>query len=225
VDIRFHAFLLSAVAGLALATVPVGAAHAQTATDAVGTSAQSPEVVQPEVARRTVKPPAIAAQNLEGGLFYGSLNIQDLGRTSIWGSRLAYHINEDYFLEGTIGLGRANAPAYERVDGVLEPLSAQERDFSYGDLAIGWNALPGEVFLGPKRALPFAWYVTLGAGDAHFDGTNHFAVALGTGLRVLASDWVALHLDVRDLIFDSDILDHAKRTQNLQLSVAVTAFF
>ena len=50
-------------------------------------------------------------------------------------------------------------------------------------------------------------------------------MTLGAGLRVLANDWIAVHLDVRDHMFESDLLGENKLTQNLQFGLGVTAFF
>jgi outer membrane beta-barrel protein len=73
--------------------------------------------------------------------------------------------------------------------------------------------------------MPSAVYFTLGAGSTRFGGDDHFTVALGAGLRVLANDWVAVHLDARNLAFDSDLLGKDKLTHNLQFTFGLTAFF
>jgi hypothetical protein len=39
------------------------------------------------------------------------------------------------------------------------------------------------------------------------------------------TDWIACHLDVRDQMFDSDLLGRDKLTQNLQFTFSLTAFF
>jgi outer membrane beta-barrel protein len=73
--------------------------------------------------------------------------------------------------------------------------------------------------------MPSAIYFTLGAGSTRFADDDHFTVALGAGFRVLARDWLALHLDVRNHMFESDLLGSNKTTQNLQVGFSVTAFF
>jgi hypothetical protein len=42
---------------------------------------------------------------------------------------------------------------------------------------------------------------------------------------VLANDWIAVHLDVRNHMFQSDLLGNDKLTQNLQVGLGITAFF
>ena len=38
-------------------------------------------------------------------------------------------------------------------------------------------------------------------------------------------DWLAVHLDVRNHMFETDLLGSSKPTKNLQASFGVTAFF
>jgi len=124
-----------------------------------------------------------------------------------------------------VGSAKAGKTSYEDLSGAAELLTDSERQFTYYDLAVGWNALPGEVFFGGDRAMPSAVYFTLGAGSTRFGGDDNFTIALGAGLRLLVTDWIALHLDARDLMFESDLLGEKKLTQNLQFNLGVTAFF
>jgi len=225
VDTRLHLLLLSALVAVGAVAAPSGCALAQAAADATGAPAQNPQVVEPQVQRRTVKPPAIGTDNFEAGLFLGTISIEDFGSSFLYGGRLAYHFTEDVFAEATLGSSKAGLTSYEQLSGSARLLTDSQRQFTYYDASIGWNALPGEVFFGRKRAMPSAIYFTLGGGDTHFAGNDHFTVALGTGLRLLATDWLAVHLNARDLIFDSDVLGRNKRTENLQFTLSVTAFF
>ena len=47
----------------------------------------------------------------------------------------------------------------------------------------------------------------------------------GIGYRLLLNDWLAVHVDGRNQLFDSDLLGKDKLTQNMQFSLSVTAFF
>ena len=225
-DRGLHVFLLTALA--AVAALPGSAAAqaaGQPAAESSALPAQQPQVVEPAVKRRDVEPPGIDTENFEGGLFVGTISIEDFGSSLLYGGRLAYHFSEDLFAEATIGSSKAGRTSYEDLSGAAELLTDSERQFTYYDLSLGWNALPGEVFFGGKRAMPSAVYFTLGAGSTNFAGDDHFTVALGAGLRVLANDWIAVHLDVRDHMFESDLLGENKVTQNLQVDFGVTAFF
>jgi outer membrane beta-barrel protein len=211
------------LSGLALAAQAApGGALAQ---DAVGAAPATPQVVEPRVKRREVEPAAIDSENFEAGAFLGVVGIEDFGSSFSYGARIAYHFTEDVFAEATIGSAEAGRTSYEELSGSAELLTDSERRFTHYDLSVGWNALPGEVFLGGSRAMPSAVYVTLGAGSTRFAGDDHFSVVLGAGLRLLANDWLAVHLDARNIAFESDLLGDDKLTHNLQFTFGLTAFF
>ena len=219
-DRRIQLFLLSVAAAAVL--LPVRHAGAQ---ESPAATEDTPQVVEPRVERRAISTPEIDTENWEAGLFVGSISIEDFGVSFLYGGRIAYHFTEDVFAEATVGSAKAGKTSYEDLSGAAELLTDSERQFTYYDLAIGWNTLPGEVFLGGNRAMPSAVYFTLGAGSTRFGGDDHFTIALGAGLRLLVTDWVAIHLDARDLMFESDLLGENKLTQNLQFNLGVTAFF
>ena len=60
-------------------------------------AARSDQVIVPELQRRTVEKPDIDSQDVEVGLYYGVLSIEDFGSNPVWGGTLAYHITEDFF--------------------------------------------------------------------------------------------------------------------------------
>lgn len=219
-DPGLRLLLLSGVALLALASPPRAAAQ-----EAAGAEPATPQVVEPRVKRREVKPAALDNENFEAGAFLGVVSIEDFGSSFSYGARLAYHFTEDLFAEATVGSAEAGRTSYEELSGSAELLTDSERRFTHYDLSVGWNVLPGEVFLGGSRAMPSAVYVSLGAGSTRFAGDDHFTVVLGAGLRVLANDWLAVHVDARNLAFESDLLGENKLTHNLQFTFGLTAFF
>jgi len=220
-DRRLHALLLNAAIFAGACWAPTAAR----AEDAVGAPAETPQVVEPRVARRDVSVPAIDTENFEAGLFIGTVSIEDFGSSFLYGGRFAYHFTEDVFAEASIGSAKAGTTSYEDLSGSAQLLTNSQRQYSYYDLALGWNALPGEVYFGGKRAMPSAVYLTLAVGSTRFGGDDHFTVTPGAGLRLLVTDWLAAHLDARDQMFNSDLLGKDKLTQNLQLSLGLTAFF
>jgi outer membrane beta-barrel protein len=219
-DPGLRLLLLSGLALAALSAPPVAQAQ-----DVVGAAPATPQVVEPRVKRREVEPAAIDSENFEAGAFLGVVGIEDFGSSFSYGARIAYHFTEDVFAEATIGTAEAGRTSYEELSGSAELLTDSERRFTHYDLAVGWNVLPGEVFLGGSRAMPSAVYVTLGAGSTRFAGDDHFTVVLGAGLRLLANDWLAVHVDARNIAFESDLLGDNKLTHNLQFTFGLTAFF
>jgi outer membrane beta-barrel protein len=220
-DRRLQLFLLNVAVAAGAHLLP----SAALAQDAVGASADAPQVVEPRVARREVKVPAIDTENFEAGLFIGTVSIEDFGSSFLYGGRFAYHFTEDIFAEATIGSAKAGTTSYEDLSGSAKLLTDSQRQYTYYDVAIGWNALPGEVFFGGKRAMPSAVYLTLGVGSTRFGGDDHFTVTPGVGFRLLLNDWLAAHVDARDQMFNSDLLGNNKLTQNMQFGFSLTAFF
>ena len=220
-DRGVHVLLLSLVATAAWPA----AASAQVTAQGAALPTQQPQVVEPEVRRREVSAPDIDTENFEAGLVVGTVSIEDFGSSMLYGTRLSYHFTEDLFAELNVGSAKAGKTSYEDLSGSAQLLTDSERKFTSYDLSLGWNILPGEVFFGGHRAMPSSFYLTAGAGSTRFGGDDNFTVALGAGMRLLVTDWLAGHLTVRDLAFDSDLLGKSKQTHNLQVVLGVTAFF
>ena len=183
-----------------------------------------PSVIEPQVERREIKVPAIHASNVELGAYYGEISIQDFGAQPVAGLRLDYHISEDFFAEATYGRAKAGETSFETLSNV-QLLSDAERRFTYYNLSLGYNLLPGEVFVGRNFAMTSALYVLGGIGTVQFAGDQNFTVNFGAGFRVLPSDWLALHIDVQDLVFKSDVTGVELLRNNLQATIGATVFF
>ena len=188
-------------------------------------SGETPVVIDPEVQRRDIRPAKIDTENWEAGAYVGSLSVEDFEVNPVFGARLAYHINEDFFAEGIVGTSDAGLSSFERLSGGAPLLTDSERQFTYYSLGFGWNALPGEIFLGGRRALNSAVYLTLGAGGTRFAGGDRFTLTAGAGARVLVKDWLAVHLDMRDHVVEVDVLGDNKTTHNFEATLSLTAFF
>jgi outer membrane beta-barrel protein len=130
--------------------------------------APAPRVIEPEVERREIKVPRIDTENVEVGAFFGVLGIEDFGSNPLYGVTAAYHVTEDFFLLGEVGQSKAGRTSFETLGGDIQLLTDDERQFTYYNLALGYNFLPGEAFLGRGRAMTSALYVTAGFGNTDF---------------------------------------------------------
>ncbi len=184
----------------------------------------SAPVISPEVERRAIKTPKIDSEDFEITGFVGLLSVEDFGSNTVYGARIAYHVTEGLFLEGSYGqTGDVDETSVEVLDNI--DLLGDDRKYSYYDLTVGWNIFPGEVFIGKNHAFNSALYLVGGAGNTSFAGDDRFTVTLGAGYRVLATDAIALHLDVRDHIFDNDVTGEDKTTHNIEMDLGVSWFF
>ncbi len=206
---------------------------AKTPADQTGSTAEAddnsaapPRVLETSVTRRQIKRPAIDTENFELGGWYGVLNVEDFGTNPAYGVKAAYHISEDFFFEGAVGRTKLGRTSFELLNPGSDPLNlGSERQLTYYSLSFGYNFLPGEAFVGRNLALNSAFYLLGGIGSVKFAGDQKFSVNFGAGYRVLPTDWLTLHIDVQDRLFESDIFGTSKLTNNLEARIGVTAFF
>jgi outer membrane beta-barrel protein len=184
-----------------------------------------PVVVDPTVERRKITVPKIRSSNIELGLDYGAMSIEDFDTNPSYGATAAYHITEDIFFQGEYGRSKGGRTSFETLGGNIQLLTPAERHFTYYDLSLGYNLFPGEAFLGRGLALSSAFYVLGGIGDVNFAGDKKFAVNFGAGYRVLPCDWLAVHITVQDRVFQSDLLGVTKLTNNIEMRIGTTVFF
>ena len=195
------------------------------AGETISDSLRTEPVILPEVHRREIEPVEIDDEDFEFGLYAGVLNIEDFGSHPVYGARLAYHVTEGIFMEMALGRSKAGETSFETLSGDLQLLPDDDRNFTYYNLSVGYNLLPGEVFLADKYAFNSQFYIIGGIGSTQFAGDDKFTVNFGAGYRFLLSDWIALHLDARDHMFDSDLLGQSKTTHNLEFHGGLTLFF
>jgi outer membrane beta-barrel protein len=225
---RIRVLLLSLVAldcsGCALFhrhAKPDDSAQASSDSDS---NAPPPTVIEPQVERRSIKVPTIRPSNVELGVYYGEISIQDFGAQPVAGLRFDYHISEDFFAEATYGRAKAGFTSFETLSNI-QLLSDAERRFTYYNLSLGYNLLPGEVFIGRNLAMTSSFYMIGGIGSVKFAGDQNFTVNFGAGFRVLPTDWLAMHIDVQDLVFRSDVTGVEQLKNNLQATIGLTVFF
>ena len=188
-------------------------------------TAETEQVIKPQVERRVIREPEIDAEDFEIGAFGGLLSVEDFGVNSVIGVRGAYHISEDFFVEAAVAQATTTKTSYERLSGAAELLTSDERKLTYYNLSLGYNLLPGEAFVTARHAFNTALYVIAGAGSTRFAGSDRFTANLGAGYRFLATDWLALHADVRDHLFDMDLLGAKRTTNNIEITLGATVFF
>jgi len=193
-----------------------------------GSAAQTsgePPIVEPQVTRRVVKTPKIKATDFELGAYFGALSIQDFGTNPVYGARAAYHVTEDIFMEGFIARSTAGTTSLQDVFPSITVVSNSGRRFTYYDVDVGYNILPGEVYLGRGRAFNTDLYTTVGMGDVKFADKDQFALNFGVGMRILLTDWVAMHMDVRDHVFETALTGRNKNVDNIEGTLGFTVFY
>lgn len=187
-------------------------------------SAQEPGL-EPRIVRTDLQEDEIDSEHFEAGLYFGQLATEDFGTNEVYGATLTFHATEDFFFEAAFGQSDTQETSAERISPLLDLGLDEDRQLSYYNISLGWNILPGEVFIGKKHAFNTAIYIIGGAGATDFLGDKQFTYNGGAGFRLLMTDWLALHLDAREYLYDSDVLGSENTYNNLEFRAGLTAFF
>ncbi len=180
-------------------------------------------VREPE--RREVDVDKLDKENFEFGVLGGLMSVEDFGTNTVVGVRVAYHVTEDFFVEGQYGRTTLGETSFERLSGGAQILTDDERDMTYYNVSVGYNIFPGESFLGRGLAFKGGLYVVAGVGGTNFGGDDLFTINAGVGYRLIATDWLAFHIDVRDHVFETDLLGSRETKHNIEFSGGLTFFF
>ncbi|MCR9278902.1 MAG: outer membrane beta-barrel domain-containing protein [Pseudomonadaceae bacterium] len=175
--------------------------------------------------RRQVDVDQIDSEDFEIGAYGGIMSIEDFGSDTVVGVRAAYHVTEDFFIEGVYGQSTLGETSFETLSGGARLLTDEERDFTYYNLSVGVNLFPGESFLARRWAWRGGLYLIGGIGSSEFGGDELFTYNAGIGYRLAATDWLAFRFDVRDHVFSSDLLGSEETKHNLEISGGLTIFF
>jgi outer membrane beta-barrel protein len=201
----------------ALAAVSIGASAQQQ-------QPSNEQVVVPQVDRREITVPKFPSNDFEIGLFAGTYATQNFGTSAVGGLKLGYHITEDFFVEGVYAQTKVSDESFRQIlpGGVF---ADEKQKLSYYNLSVGYNVLPGEVFIGSKRAKPSQLYLIGGVGSTKFVDQRRSTYNVGFGFRVFLTDRASLQVDMRDHIFSLDLLGKRQSTQNLELTGGFAFFF
>jgi len=230
---RFRVFLLTITFALSAMSVTAPALAAEKSEQKSAAAGDNPAneviqqdpVIQPNVKRREVKQADIETENFEVGVFVGFLSIEDFGTNPVYGASIDYHVTEDLFIQGRFGLSKAGTTSFERLGGGVTLLNDSQREYLYYNVAIGYNLLPGEAFLTRDSAYNTSLYLIAGAGNTEFAGDDFFTIVWGAGYAITASDWLAVHMDFRDHLFDINVTGEDKTTHNLEATLNATFYF
>ena len=186
--------------------------------------APSDQPVVPQVERRDVRLPRFPSNDFEIGVFAGTYSTQNFGASLVGGVRLGYHITEDFFVEGVYAFTKVSDESFRQIlpGGIF---GSETQKLNYYNLSVGYNVLPGEVFIGGSRAKPSALYLIGGVGSTKFGDQRRPTFNVGLGFRVFLTDWIGLQVDMRDHVYTLDLLGKRQTTQNLELTGGLTVFF
>lgn len=217
-EIRFRSFLLAGAWLLAL--LPAGHAIAQSESEDDDDS-----LIQPQIERIEFDESSIDSQDFELSVYAGFLAIDNFDTDIVVGLKLAYHVSEDFFVQGSYGLGDAGETSFEKLSGGVPLLSDDEREIEYYLFSLGFNILPGESFVTDDTTFNTIFYITGGVGNTEFAGDDRFTIVYSAGYRVLFDDSFSFDVEMRDLIFEMDLFGEEDSTHNLEFTLAINLHF
>ena len=211
----------------------IALAAASTWCAAQTTTPQQPgneQVIQPQVERREVKLPKYPSKDFEIGAYVGTYAMQNFGSSVVYGARLGYHISEDIFVQAVYAQTTVSDENFRQIlpGGIF---AQPEETLKYYNLSVGYNILPGEEFWGPSTAFSSSLYVNDGICNTIFVASykinhrNRQTINYGAGLRVLFHDRFSLQMDMRQHVFDLDILGKTESTKNLEWTLGASFYF
>ena len=188
-----------------------------------------PPVLDPNIVRLGLKDADIDDENFEVGVFGGFMSVEHFGTFPVYGARGAWHLSEDLFFEINVGATSVDKTPEEERNANVNFFTEDERDMLYYNLSLGFNLLPGEVFLTKNSAFNSSFYVIAGGGTVEFLGEKEFAVNIGAGLRLILTDQFALHVGFQDIITDQPVVLNPNAedgsAHNMQYTFSGTYFF
>lgn len=183
------------------------------------------ELATTKLERRDVLEDILDSENFEVGVQLGLLSIEDF-ESNLWVSaHFAYHINERFYAKALYGYSKAGETSFEQLVNVPPLLTDEQRKLSYYGLNIGYNLLPGEVFLSKDVALNSMFSIELGGGSTEFAGNDQFTVNVTANYRLFLTDWLTWDIGMSDYIFDTAITGKNKTTHNLNFATGVAFYF
>ncbi len=182
-------------------------------------------LIKPEVERKDMRLAKIDNESLEIGYYTGTMSFEDFGSNSVQGIFMSFHINEDVFLRASYGDTTIGKSTSEVSFPDTELFTDSQRKVTYYNVLVGYNLLPGEVYIGNELAFNTDLYFVVGSGVTKFADDNYATFVYGWGYRFLGADWLSFHLDVRSHSFTHYKFGYEKSVTNLEATIGMAIFF
>lgn len=220
---RFQRILLTPLlAASTLLSVALPCSYAANAAEQEG---DLPIQVKADVERRQVLDDVLDTENFEIGLQGGIISIEDFESSGWVSAHIGYHITENFYLKARYGQAKGGETSFEKLVNSAPLLTDEQRELSNYGLNIGYNLLPGEIFLTKDLVLNSLFSIELGAGSTEFAGDEKFTVNVTANYRVFINDWVAWDIGMSDYIFDTQVTGESKTTHNLNFVTGLAVYF
>jgi len=177
------------------------------------------DVIDPNVQRPKVGLRKIQGQDYEVGAYVGTFVADRRSPVlGIYGLRAAYHKSERFFVEANYET--ASTVGYDELRSLFGADDASDIDYDSFGLSVGYNLLPGDLYVSENYTLPITVYPIAGIGYASYKDDSFTAYNYGAGVKMFPLDWLSLRFELRDQFWSNHGLDH-----NAVFTFGMAAFF
>lgn len=188
-------------------------------TDRTLPAEQAPgQVVDPDVERPDLSPRAIEAQDYEVGVYASSYAVTRDIVAVVYGARGAYHLSPELFVEAQYST--ASSSYFDKHGDPPGDDGNGDLDYDSLSMSLGYNMLPGALYVTKSYTLPIAFYGVAGIGNVNYEDDAATGYHVGLGLKVLPLDWMSLRFELRDQAWYLTSLDH-----HIEFSIGLGVFF
>jgi outer membrane beta-barrel protein len=191
--------------------------------DATDVTPAPPPVVEPQIDRRDIKIPHINVDDIEIGAYAGLLNMDDFGSAPSFGLRATYHVTEDFFAEAAYGKSTISDAGFRQLG--IAIFQKEDQELTQYNFSVGYNLFPGEIYLTRNHSVTSVIYLIGGIGAIDFNKETQTTFNAGLGVSTVPYSWLTLRVDVRDYMFQSDILGTNELKHNIELTLGAAWFF
>jgi outer membrane beta-barrel protein len=210
---------LRLLAALALLAVTAGSVHAECVDEELAEKAAYKRRRRGRVPRDFVK-----AQRHElsviGGYFVSDL----YEATYVLGGAYTYHMTEDTAVEGSFLWTHANASIVRAVeDGRAVTMRDLYAPVMFFGSTLLWYPLHGKLQLGGS-VVHFDVHLDAGVGAVDSPTSRGVTGIGGLGFKFFAGEAVAIRIDLRDLVYQQELLDQKYLVNDLSLTAGLSLF-
>ncbi|WP_028117459.1 outer membrane beta-barrel domain-containing protein [Ferrimonas senticii] len=178
-----------------------------------------------ETERRQLDHQLIDTEDFEIGIGGGILSIEDFESSTWFSGHIGYHLSESFYLKARYGQSEGGDTSFEELVNAAPLLTDEQRELRYYGLSLGYNLLPGEVFLSPTWAFNSVLSLEAGAGNTDFGGDERLTAHAGVNYRLYLTDWLAWDLQMTDYVFRSNLTGKSKITHNFNFATGLAIYF
>jgi outer membrane beta-barrel protein len=184
------------------------------------------QAVDPEVIRLDLRTPRYPSNDFEISAGYGIFGIRLYGASETTNYRLAYHLNEDFYIEAAVAETTMSSKRLNHPIPGDPGNTSNEEPLKSTLVSIGYKGLlPGEVYLFGNYGFLTEGYMFGGLGKTTFRGKDEKTVAFGAGSKLYLTNRIALKSEVRNTFLTVDYKGRRKSTMSGEATVGLAFLF